>query len=64
MTLYPTEPEDGLTPSNQFRWLRRVSPPNQFGVGYRERVLQQFWDNAFDETMVGEWRDVPVEEET
>lgn len=49
-------------PSVLFRWVRRVSAPNQFGIGYREKVLQQWHECAFEDSLHGEWRDVPVEE--
>lgn len=62
MTLFPDTPEDPLMPSVLFRWVRRVSAPNQFGIGYREKVLQQWHECAFEDSLHGEWRDVPVEE--
>ena len=63
MTLFPSDPpDDGLTPTSRFRWVRRVSPPNEFGVGYREKVLQQWFEPIWAESLMGQWRDVPVEE--
>jgi hypothetical protein len=58
-----------MTPTTRFRYIERTVPINET-TGKRVRILQQWWQperNIID--MVagktqGEWRDIPLEEET
>jgi len=47
-----------MTPTNRLRWIDRI-------IGHfvaSERVLQQWWQDV--QTGDGEWRDVPLEQDT
>ena len=45
-----------MTPTNKLRFVERHYPDATI------RVLQQWWGYEIDES-IGEWRDVPLEEE-
>jgi hypothetical protein len=51
-----------MTPTTRFRYIERTEPINEI-TGKRVRILQQWWVIEDIET-VGEWRDIPLEEET
>lgn len=65
-----------MTPTPHLRFVKRYVPAPEYGsrMVTEVRVLQQWWDlsdqdvHCPDETSVsgyrGEWRDVPVEEES
>ena len=62
--------------TNKLRFVKRVVPAPRYGenIGERVRVLQQWWETEMvitdqsgevtREWSEGEWRDVPIEEET
>jgi hypothetical protein len=57
-----------MTPTTRFRYIERTVPINET-TGKRVRILQQWWeDNSTDIHWVngnpGEWRDIPLEQET
>jgi len=62
-----------MTPTAKLRWVMRwVDRLNGFGLLPADkdeahvRILQQWWAGGFNETTgtFGEWRDVPLEDET
>ena len=53
-----------MTPTNKLRFVEREVP---CGDGYSKtiRVLQQWWEPPYPgSAWTGEWRDIPLEEET
>ena len=68
-----------MKPTNKLRFVRRPVPDPSLGEGFSryQNILQQWWESSTMGTMnlgyggemplgkvVGEWRDVPIEEET
>ena len=63
-----------MTPTTRFRYIERpinicTSPDGTVSHGTMVRILQQWWeDNSTDIHWVngnpGEWRDIPLEQET
>ena len=68
-----------MKPTNKLRFIERVIPAPEFGEGTckKVRALQQWWESSTMGTInigfggemplgevIGEWRDVPLEEET
>jgi len=50
-----------MNPTNKLRFVEREVPSGE-GFSKTVRVLQQWW--AYEEDVsIGEWRDVPLEEE-
>jgi len=65
-----------MTPTTRFRYIERTVPINET-TGKRVRILQQYWedhnrvlkatksgDGPWVNHYAGEWRDIPIEEET
>ena len=60
-----------MTPTPKLRFVERIVPAPEHGkdIGKTVRILQQWWeDNSTDIHWVngnpGEWRDIPLEDET
>ncbi len=61
-----------MEPTNKLRFVRRAVPDPTFGesIARYQNILQQWWAPKINigwadiETGAGEWRDVPIEEET
>jgi hypothetical protein len=55
-----------MTPTTWFRYIERdcySSNGEHFTHPHRVRILQQWWRNEEDH-YIGEWRDIPLEQET
>ena len=68
-----------MKPTNKLRFVRRAVPDPTFGedIIRHQNILQQWWESSTLGTMnlgfggemplgevVGEWRDIPIEEES
>jgi hypothetical protein len=57
-----------MTPTPKLRFVERFQiieqRPDGFSTGRTDRILQQWWeDKNFVLSVLGEWRDVPIEKE-
>jgi hypothetical protein len=55
-----------MIPTIRFRYIERdcySSNGEHFSTPHRVRILQQWW-GIEEDLSIGEWRDIPIEEET